>query len=130
MLKSEIEYAAYPMPQAFSDIANATSENLAAFYDELSHKLIEKEMSLADAWEIGLAKFQNTQLTAEDMRTIGNLGRSLGNIDAIAQIQAIDLTIKSIDEILARLAMKNAKDGKMYKQLGLLGGALIVVVLI
>ena len=48
MLKSEIEFAAYPLPQAFAHIAQRTRD-FADFYSELSHRLTNKEMGLAQA---------------------------------------------------------------------------------
>ena len=130
MLKSEIEFAAYPLPQAFAHIAQRTEGSLTAFYELLSHKLTGKEAGLADAWETGLTELSSSHLASEDLQAIGSLGNALGSIDSAAQIKAIDMTLTAIDVILARLAAQNTKDGKMYRRLGLLGGVLIVVVLL
>ena len=129
ILKSEIEFAAYPLPQAFVSISYKT-DNFSDFYQEMSHRLTNKEMSLAKAWESGLAGLNGSCLTPEDLQTISGLGNALGSIDSAVQIKAIDMTIAAIDDVLARLSAQNAKDGKMYRQLGLLGGVLITVVLL
>jgi len=130
MLKSEIEFAAYPLPQAFANISYKASCCFAGFYEKLSCRLSEKEMGLADAWKQGLAELDNNHMATEDLQIISGLGNALGNIDSAVQIKAIDMTTAAIDEILTRLAAQNTRDGKMYKRLGLLGGALIVVVLL
>ena len=130
MLKSEIEFAAYPLPQAFAHIAQKTEGGLGAFYESLSRRLTDKETGLAEAWEKGLTELSGSHLASEDLQAIGGLGNALGSIDSAVQIKAIDMTLAAIDDILARLAAQNAKDGKMYRRLGLLGGVLIVVVLL
>ena len=130
MLKSEIEFAAYPLPQAFANISQRTSESFVGFYESLSQKLADKETGLAAAWETGLEKLNNSHLATEDLQAISGLGNALGSIDSAVQIKAIDMTTTAIDDILTRLAAQNARDGKMYKRLGLLGGVLITVVLL
>ena len=130
MLKSEIEFAAYPLPQAFANISQRTSNGFASFYESLAAKLTDKEMSLTIAWENELLKLRNSHLAAEDLQAIDGLGGALGSIDSAVQLKAIEMTITDIEDILARLTVQNAKDGKMYKRLGLLGGALITVVLL
>jgi len=129
MLKSEIEFAAYPLPLAFAHIAGRFA-GFADFYETLSERLADKHMGIATAWGKGLTEFDNSYLKPEDLQAIGGLGAALGSIDSAVQLKAIDNMIADIDEILARLAEQNLKDSKMYKQLGLLGGVLIVVVLL
>ena len=130
MLKSEIDFAAYPLPQAFANISGRAGEGVSGFYESLSRRLADKEMGLAEAWVKGLAEFSGSQLTADDLQAMENLGNALGSIDSTVQTKAIDMTIAAIDDILTRLTAQNAKDGKMYRRLGLLGGALITVVLL
>jgi len=130
LLKSEIEFAARPLPQAFMDLSQKAGENFAKFYRMLSEKLTDKEMDLAAAWDAGLKEIKNTNMTQEDFDAISGLGRTLGSIDATAQIKAIDMVTLALDEILTRLNAANAKDGKMYRRLGLLGGVLITVILL
>ncbi|MDR2183142.1 MAG: stage III sporulation protein AB [Clostridiales bacterium] len=130
MLKSEIEFAAYPLPQAFANIAQRAEGDFADFYQELSRKLADKEMGLAEAWEAGLAGLEDNHFSREDIQAMGGLGSALGSIDSAVQIKAIDMAVAAIDDILPHLTVQNAKDGKMYRRLGLLGGALITVVLL
>jgi stage III sporulation protein AB len=130
MLKSEIEFAAYPLPRAFANISQKVGDNFTVFYEELSRRLTEKEMGMADAWEKGLAELSGSHLNGDDFQAISGPGHALGSIDAGVQLKAIDMTTAAIDDILSRLSAQNAKEGKMYKRLGLLGGLLITVVLL
>ena len=137
MLKSEIEFAACPLPQAFANISQKTSGSLAKFYEDLSRRLTGKEMGLAQAWKMGLTELRTANgrpygghWHTDDLQAVSGLGSALGSIDDVVQIKAINTSAAAIDDILARLTAQNAKDGKMYKRLGLLGGALITIVLL
>ena len=129
LLKSEIEFAAYALPQAFANVSQRAGESFTDFYIELSRK-IEDKISLADAWEMGLKDLKSSHLTQEDLEAVRSLGKSLGSIDAEVQIKAIDMTIIALDDILGRINEQNIKEGKMYRRLGILGGVLITVVLL
>ena len=129
LLKSEIEFAAYALPQAFANVAQRAGGSFANFYTGLSQR-VEDKVSLADAWEIGLKELSGSHLTQEDLESIRGLGKSLGSIDAEVQVRAINMTIIAIDDILARVNEQNTKEGKMYRRLGILGGVLITVVLL
>ena len=129
LLKSEIEFAVYALPEAFVNVSNKAGENLRDFYTNISRRL-ENKADLANVWEEGLKELKNSNLTDEDLEAIRSLGKSLGSIDAEIQIKAIDMTIMALDDILIRLNAQNVKDGKMYRRLGLLGGMLITVILL
>ncbi|MCL2376045.1 MAG: stage III sporulation protein AB [Defluviitaleaceae bacterium] len=129
LLKSEIEFAAYALPQAFANVSQRAGDSLADFYMSLSRR-VEEKISLDDAWNVGLKELKNNHLAKEDLQVVCNLGKSLGSIDSEVQIKAIDMAIIAIDDILARVNDQNAKEGKMYRRLGILGGVLITVVLL
>ena len=130
MLKSEIEYAIYPLPQAFANISSRAAQPFGDFYSLIVDRLASKEQNIAQAWEQGLDPLAQTQLCKEDLAVIKALGRALGNIDAAAQISAIGMTVLELDSILNKLDAENAKNVKMYRGLGILGGLLITVVLL
>ena len=130
LLRSEIEFAARPLPLAFSHIAQKAGHAFSDFFTGLSEKLSDKGADLTTAWDDGLKGMKGAGMTQEDIRAIAGLGRALGSIDKAAQIKAIDMVSMTIDDILMRLNAANAKDGKMYKKLGLLGGILITIILL
>ena len=129
MLKSEIEYAIYPLPQAFANISARSSLPVADFYADLSHMLSQGE-TLGTAWEEVCTALGSTYLTQEDIHNLLALGKALGNIDADVQLNSIDMAISVIDDTVARLNIETAKNGKMYRGLGILSGLMIVVVLL
>jgi len=130
LLKSEIIYAIQPLPQAFESIANKTHGPFAEFYADIAGMLTKKQTPLEEAWKIAADKLCQTSLAKTDIGLMGGLGRSLGKIDADIQLAAIDMLVIELDSIVSRLNADNAKNVKMYRSLGILGGLLITVVLL
>jgi len=130
MLKSEIEYALYPLPQALKKVSERAEKPFAEFYSSVSTQLASKEMSMAEAWATNTALLGQTQLHNEDLVVLDNVGRALGSIDVAVQTSAIDLAIVDLEHKIKRLDEENAKNVKMYRGLGILGGLLITVVLL
>jgi len=130
MLKSEIEYALYPLPQALEKVAERADKPFAEFYTAVASQLAAKEMPLAKAWTTSIALLEQTPLHNEDLLALESVGRALGSIDVAVQTSAIDLTIVELEHKIKRLDEENAKNVKMYRGLGILGGLLITVVLL
>jgi len=130
MLKSQIDFAIYTMPQAFLQIASKTQPPISNFYTQLANKLENGEVDIADGWEQGVAGFSKSHLHKEDMENIAMLGTTLGAMDCDVQINSIEMLIATIDDTLAKLSAQNPKDAKMYRGLGLISGLLITIVLL
>jgi len=130
MLKSEIEYALYPLPHALEKVAERAGQPLSDFYLAVAARLAAKEMTMAEAWMASAAIIEHTALTKEDVAVLNGVGRALGCIDVAVQAGTIDLPITELDGKLERLGEENAKNVRMYRGLGILGGLLITVVLL
>ena len=130
MLKSQIDYAIYTLPQAFNHIAERVAPPFNAFYSEVACSLDEGNVDAATAWEQGLTALAGSHLNKEDLESIALLCFSLGHMDAAVQLNSIDMLIAAIDESLVRLNAENPKNAKMYCSLGVLGGLLITIVLL
>ncbi|MCL2753006.1 MAG: stage III sporulation protein AB [Defluviitaleaceae bacterium] len=129
MLKSQIDFAVYTMPQAFLHIANKTEQPISDFYAGLANKL-ENGISVEVAWQESVDDFYKSHLHKEDTQNIAMLGTTLGAMDAGVQISSIDMLITTIDDTLAKLNTQNPKDAKMYRGLGIISGLLITIVLL
>ena len=130
MLKSEIEFAIYTLPQAFNNISGRTVPPFSTFYAQIGHEVANKEMSLDTAWTAGLKNLSTTQLIREDFEMMDGLGKALGNMDVQIQLRAIDMTVNIIENTVVGLNAENAKKAGMYRGLGILGGLLITVILL
>jgi len=130
LLKSEIEYAVHPLPQAFLSISRRAAWPFGDFYARAGEELAAGSLILDEAWEAGLAALTGSQMTREDLAVIDGLGKALGSIDVDVQLAAIDMAISAVDDMVGRLNVENTKNVRMYRGLGVLSGLLIVVVLL
>jgi stage III sporulation protein AB len=130
LLKSQIDYAIYTLPQAFMHISQRVAPPFDLFYGELSQSLGEGKTDAATAWEQSLAVLKGSHLAQEDLENIALLCFSLGQPDAVVQLNSIDMLIAAIDENLNKLNAENPKNAKMYRSLGVISGLLITIVLL
>ena len=122
LLKSQIDYSIYTLPQAFSHIAERTAPPFNEFYAKLAEN--------PSSWEQGVSELKSSNLSKDDIANIALLGMSLGQMDAGVQINSIDMVIAGIDDSLAQLMQDNPKNTKMYRGLGVVSGLLITIVLL
>jgi len=98
------------------------------FADLLVHERGEK---IAHLWEAAVQQHKNGLfLTSEDTEQLSGFGAQLGNLDTEAQIMNISMIVDYIDERLTHLGESRDKNRKLYRSLGMLGGALIVIIFI
>ena len=121
LLKSQIDFAIYTLPQAFAHIAERASAPLSELYSKLAEA--------PDGWEAEVAKLKGN-FHKDDLANLALLGASLGQRDGSVQINSIDMVIATIDETLGELTAKNTKDTKMYRSLGVVSGLLITIALL
>jgi len=121
LLKSQIDYAIYTLPQAFSHIAQRVAPPLDNFYRRLAEA--------PDGWSDEILQLKSN-LHKDDLVNISLLGASLGQGDADVQINSIDMVLATIDDTLGQLTVKNKTDTKMYRSLGVVSGLLITIALL
>lgn len=130
LLRSEMLYASNPLPGAVCHVA-ARTKRYSNFYTDLYERQNSGSgESFQEIWFGSLELLRSTGLSAEDIRTIGDCGSSLGSFDAERQAYSIQTAIDYIDETNGGLLAVIEKNGKLYRSLGLLGGILIAVLLI
>lgn len=79
------------------------------------------------AWQAGLAA--DRQLTPAERELLQGLGSTLGSTDLEGQLAAIALYRVRLDEQLAGAQAVYARKGRLYRSLGVLGGAMVAVLL-
>ncbi|MDR2166337.1 MAG: stage III sporulation protein AB [Clostridiales bacterium] len=129
LLKSQIDYSIYTLPQAFSHISPRVAAPFDEFYAKLA-KDVEGGADAASAWVSAVHSLKNSNLDKTDLENFAILGMSLGAMDSGVQINSIDMVITNIDDSLKRLLAENPKNSRMYRGLGIVAGLLITIVLI
>jgi len=130
LLKSQIDFAIYTLPQAFYHISERVQPPFSSFYEKMAQELESGQLDAASVWETGILGLKDTNLNKDDLANFGMLGTSLGQIDAHVQINSIDMVITGIDDSLKQLMLDNPKNVKMYRGLGIVSGLLITIVLL
>ena len=128
LLKSQIEYAAYPLPQAFKFISLRLSQPLSGFYNELSEKLCVAQEDFTLLWHCNLDKLGCIE--QEDIAVLNGLGAHLGNIDTDLQLNAIQIAVNDLEITLTKLNEQNIKNTKLYRSLGIISGLFITIILL
>jgi len=130
MLKSQIDYTIYTLPQAFLHISERVVPPFDIFYTKISQELEDSRGDISTIWGQAVSRLRFSYLHKNDMDNIALLGTSLGLADVDVQINSIDMVITTIDDTLTKLGVQNAKDAKMYRGLGVVAGLLITIVLL
>lgn len=132
ILKSEVEFAMTPLPEAFINIARRVKNPIDKIFDRLSElSSLDECESIASIWEDTINEFsKDTYLTNEDLEQIIAFGQTLGYLDKNMQLNSIDNITEYIDDSIKLLNKTRFNNMKMYRSLGVLGGILVVVVCI
>ncbi|MDR2649779.1 MAG: stage III sporulation protein AB [Clostridiales bacterium] len=132
ILRSQIAFAAVPLPEAMSTAAERVgaqvSKALAEFAEQLSNR---DSADIYTTWRKTL--HENTRgsyLKSEDWEWLGDFGKTLGFLDKAMQLNSIDMTISYLDGKTKMLSAQSEKNRKMFGSLGILGGMLTVVILV
>lgn len=127
MFKSKIKYTYEPIADTFNDIADNYSCNVSNMFRTASN--IMKEKSAGDAWNEAVdSTYLN--LNSEDKNVLKSLSKMLGKTDLDGQLKEIELTDNFLNYQIEKAESERQKNEKLYKTLGLVAGAGIVIVLI
>jgi len=130
LLKSQIDFAIYTLPQAFYHISERVQPHFEQLYAKMAAELEEGQNDAAGVWASGMENLKDSNLSKDDLANFSILGTSLGHMDAEVQINSIDMVIAGIDDSLKQLMADNPKNVKMYRGLGVVSGLLITIVLL
>lgn len=132
ILKSEIEFASAPLPEALRNIAARTDKPINTIFTYLSERLEERSReSISDLWFETIESCKSsTFFHRDDIESLQSFGKTLGYLDKKMQISAICLLIENIDAKVDTLSAAAQKNSRMYRSLGVLGGMLIAVIFI
>ena len=130
-LETEIAYGVVPLPEALAKLGRQTAEPLGGWLQETAARLGGDEPStVRDVWERTVAAYwPGTAMKEAEKETIVRLGHSLGATDRADQLKHLRLAAAQLTGFEAEAADERRRYETMWKSLGLLGGALIVVML-
>jgi stage III sporulation protein AB len=131
-LESEISYGSTPLPSALSHIAHQTPTPIRECFESVSRKLMEnvRQRTLIECWQQGMEEqWHRTSLKSTEKEIILQFGYTLGNSDRDDQVKHIRLTLSHLASEEENALLEQQKYEKLFKHLGMLTGALLVILM-
>jgi stage III sporulation protein AB len=131
ILEAEIVYGLTPLSEASNKISEMTSYPLSKFFLRFSENLSMGNRSVSEAWNEALREMiSELSLNENDIEILTQFGGTLGQHDREHQQKQIRLTILHLEREELDAKDAQVRYEKMMRNLGLLGGLLIVILLI
>ncbi|NLY43491.1 MAG: stage III sporulation protein AB [Clostridiaceae bacterium] len=132
ILESEIVFSVNPLAEAFERISKNTSQSIGIIFKSTADLLKQKTgMTAQQAWAISIKKCESQMnLNKEDIEILLAFGSSLGCSDKDNQVKNIRLACSKLAMEEKKAEILKEKNERLYKNLGLLGGMLISLLLI
>lgn len=127
MFLTKIKFTYEAIPVSFSEIGNNIDGNIGKLFKTASENM--KEKSAGDAWEEVIEKAE-TSLTREDKDILKGLGKLLGKTDLDGQISEIKLVQNFLSTQIEMAEKEKQKNEKLYRTLGGVIGAAIIIILV
>jgi len=129
-LETEIGYASVPLGEAFTTISGRAQEKVKPIFGAFTAGLNSRAGLTADeAWQLSLEQNREAlPLIAEDWAILADFGRTLGTTDREHQVTAIRRTYERLKHQAAGAEEEYKKNERLYRYLGIAGGALVVLI--
>lgn len=129
-LETEIAFGYTPLPEALNRIGRQGADPLTGLFREAAKRLEEEEGAVTEAWRQAVEQvWGRTAMKNGEKDIVLTLGHTLGATDRDDQTRHLRLAVKQLETLEPDAAEEQRKYEKMWKSLGLLGGALIAVLL-
>lgn len=132
LLETEISYSMNPLPEALSKVGSRTTGPVRTLYEHTSELLFKNlGLSMDEVWKIGLSKMaQDSSLKKEELDVLEDFGGGLGGSDRVEQLKNLHMVQEQLRVIESNAENDRNKYERMYKTLGVLAGAALVLILI
>ncbi|HEY3314771.1 MAG TPA: stage III sporulation protein SpoIIIAB [Bacillota bacterium] len=132
LLETEIAYAATPLAEAFGSIASRSGQPARGIVAEARRCLTSGEgRPAAEVWSSAVQKvWTATSLKAADRDILLDFGASLGASDREDQIKHICLARERLRRAEGEAIGEAGRLARLYKNLGFLGGVMVVIILL
>lgn len=130
-LETEINYGFTPLPEALKRISHSIPEPVSTIYAQAAEQLtINNGRSTKESWQQVIAdNWKRSAMKASEMDIMLQVGSTLGISDRQDQIKHIHLAIYQLQGEEDTAKEEQRRYEKMWKSLGVLGGALVVILM-
>ncbi|MDI6602120.1 MAG: hypothetical protein QME46_10165 [Thermoanaerobacteraceae bacterium] len=132
MLRSEIVYSHMPLPEASRIIGEKVKGPIADIFSDFADVLRSRKGYTAhQALEVALKNnAAKLSINEEEMDLFRTLGTMIGTSDTINQEKSLNLLSKQLELLINKAIKERDKNVKMYRNLGLLSGLGLAILLI
>ena len=127
ILKTKIRFTYEPLGEIFFEISSNFSTNVSNVLKQASFNM--KSINAGKAWTDAIENV-NTNILQEDKKVLIMLSKMLGKTDLEGQVTQIEQTSKFLDIQIEHAEKEKLKNEKLYKTLGIIMGAGLVIILI
>lgn len=131
-LETEIGYGFTPLPDAIARSAAHVPEPAASLLRSVNRGLADaSELSFQESWEEAIAQaWPNTAMRQQEQAAFVRLGHSLGISDRDDQMKHLKLAVQQLQYEEEAARQESARYVKMWRSLGVLSAALIVILIL
>lgn len=131
MLESEIVYSATPLPFLLKKISRRNNTEITRIFNSTVEILDKKSgFTFSEAWQMAIKEeTKYSVLRREDIELLIQFGNTLGVSDIEDQVKHIRLAMEEIKRSYEQSIVEQNKNVKMYKNLGVLFGITVVIIL-
>lgn len=132
ILETEIVYGAVPIPDALNNVYLKGNKKVSYIFQQIRNNLLyNKDVDLLRSFEMVKRQLiEELNLKEEDIELFLSLGRLLGTSDRTDQEKNFKLILNQIEILINEAKLEKDKNEKMYKNLGILAGIAIVIILL
>ncbi|NLX62885.1 MAG: stage III sporulation protein AB [Tissierellia bacterium] len=131
ILETEIVYGACPLPEALSNVYKKGNKKVSFIFEKIRTQLLmEKEGDVFNSFSIIAGEIkEKLNFKDEDIELFLSLGRVLGSSDRQDQEKNFRIILNQIQLLQKDAKKERDKNERMYKNLGILMGIAIVIIL-
>lgn len=129
MFKTKMRYTYETIPDIFQEISKTTKENISEIFKQAVEIMNNDNENAGQAWRKAIIK-SKTNFTEEDKTILYNMEKLLGKTDLEGQVGEIELTTNLLKIQKEKAEKEKSKNERLYKTLGSVVGATIVILLI
>ncbi|KPU28081.1 stage III sporulation protein AB [Caloranaerobacter sp. TR13] len=131
LLETEIVYCSTPLPEALENVYNKCDKSVSFVFKDLKDLLIaNRNLNVYEAFSQQIENLsKRLYLDFQDIETLMSLGRVLGISDTDDQQKHFKLVLMQLKNCQKDAELKKQVNEKLFKNLGILTGLAIVILL-
>lgn len=132
LLQGELRYMHQPLPEAFLHLSAKTSSPFQEFFLHTAQELRQRSGRTAEEiWERNVKiYFKPLHISRQEYRDVERLGSMLGYLDIQMQINMLDYYLEQLKTSLQQAEEAYKGRCKLYRYMGMLGGAALAILVV